>query len=392
MKKNLRIVITIAILIILIKITTTFAADITELKEKRQEVQQQIIDNNVQLEEIEGQVSDLMLEIQELNDKIYSHEVEVAVLNSQIEELNVKINDVEKQLETAEERYERQKNLLSDRIVAQYEAGETVYLDVLLESNGLMEFISNYYLIEEIMEYDNEMLNDFEMQKEKIKTAKDELETYQKELKGFKEKEETSAIVLSNMKVVKNNQMAKLEKRELELQQEIEIYQEEVQKIEIELLMLLTANIGEQYTGGALAWPVPGYTRISSNYGMRIHPISGVYKLHTGLDIAAPEGAYFLAANDGKVVKAVYSESYGNMVVIDHGGGVSTLYAHGSQILVKEGDEVVRGQAVLRVGSTGYSTGPHAHFEVRINGRYVNPLDYILSSNTNKVSEEENNE
>ena len=112
---------------------------------------------------------------------------------------------------------------------------------------------------------------------------------------------------------------------------------------------------------------------------MRVHPITKVYKLHTGVDISAPMGANFVAANDGIVVKAEYNVAYGKMVVIDHGGGISTLYAHGSEFLVKVGDQVKRNQAVLKVGSTGYSTGPHAHFEVRKNGEVTNPMPYITN-------------
>ena len=112
--------------------------------------------------------------------------------------------------------------------------------------------------------------------------------------------------------------------------------------------------------------------------------VTGIYKLHTGTDIRAPIGANFIAANDGVVVKAGMNFAYGNMVMIDHGGGVMTLYAHGSEICVELGQKVKRGEIVLKVGSTGYSTGPHAHFEVRINGQYVNPLDYITSYNNKK--------
>ncbi len=113
---------------------------------------------------------------------------------------------------------------------------------------------------------------------------------------------------------------------------------------------------------------------------MRTHPITGVYKLHSGVDISAPMGANFVAANDGIVVKAEYNSAYGNMVIIDHGGGVSTLYAHGSEIPVQVGEYVKRGQTVvLKVGSTGYSTGPHAHFEVRLNGIVTDPMPYITN-------------
>ena len=121
---------------------------------------------------------------------------------------------------------------------------------------------------------------------------------------------------------------------------------------------------------------------------MRTHPITGVYKLHTGVDIAAPIGADFVAANDGGVVKAEYNAAYGNMVILDHGGGVQTLYAHGSQIMVQVGQEVKTGDVVLKVGSTGYSTGPHAHFEVRINGVVTNPIEYITNG---VIPESQNN-
>ena len=141
-----------------------------------------------------------------------------------------------------------------------------------------------------------------------------------------------------------------------------------------------------------MAWPVPGYTRITSQFGMRTHPITGIYKLHTGTDIGAPMGAIFIAANDGVVLKAEYNNAYGNMVIIDHGGGINTLYAHGSEILVQPGEVVTQGTPVLKVGSTGYSTGPHAHFEVRVNGEYKNPLDYITSyNNENKNDTKEDN-
>ena len=133
--------------------------------------------------------------------------------------------------------------------------------------------------------------------------------------------------------------------------------------------------------------------RISSEYGMRVHPITGqVYKLHTGVDIAAPMGANFVAANDGVVVKAEYNVAYGKMVVIDHGGGISTLYAHGSEFLVNVGDTVTRNQAVLKVGSTGYSTGAHAHFEVRKNGVVTNPMPYITSGLVPNSEEDKNSE
>lgn len=131
---------------------------------------------------------------------------------------------------------------------------------------------------------------------------------------------------------------------------------------------------------GMFIWPIPNYTTITSNYGYRVHPITGQYKLHTGVDVGAPIGADFVAMADGTVSTASYVSGYGNTVIINHGNGISTLYAHGSQLLVKTNQYVTKGTPVLKVGSTGNSTGPHAHFEVRINNKCVNPLDYFEGS------------
>ena len=133
-----------------------------------------------------------------------------------------------------------------------------------------------------------------------------------------------------------------------------------------------------------MIWPIPGYTRITSHFGMRVHPITEAYKLHTGMDVSAPIGASFVAAANGIVVKATYSTSYGNMVIIDHGGGVQTLYAHGSEIIAQIGQTVATGDEVLKVGSTGYSTGPHAHFEIRINGQTIDPEKFLVKNETDK--------
>ena len=193
------------------------------------------------------------------------------------------------------------------------------------------------------------------------------------------------------MNVIKNKKIQELTEEEIEMQRKVQEYQNQIKEIETEIRLLTIAEVGEEYIGGEMAWPVPGYTRITSVFGMRTHPITGIYKLHTGTDIGAPYGATFIAANDGVVVKASYNGAYGNMVIVDHGGGVSTLYAHGSEILVQVGQVVTRGTPVLKVGSTGYSTGPHAHFEVRVNGEYLNPLDFITSYNneTEEIQTEE---
>ena len=283
------------------------------------------------------------------------------------------------------------KNLLETRLVAMYEMSDTSYLDLLLNSKSITELLSNYYLIEEITKADNELLETVEAERIYNEKLKESLDVKKLALTASKETREKHAISLANMGVIKNNRLKQLSEEEKELHQAIEEYQNQIAEIETEIRLLALANVGEEYVGGAMAWPVPGYTRITSSFGMRTHPITGIYKLHTGVDIGAPRGAHFIAANDGIVTYAGYNRAYGNMVIIDHGGGITTLYAHGDEILVNVGDVLYQGTPVLKVGSTGYSTGPHAHFEVRINGVYVEPLDYITSYSTNNKKEDKNN-
>ena len=217
---------------------------------------------------------------------------------------------------------------------------------------------------------------------------KETLENKKEILSESRETREKNAISLENMAVIKSSRIKQLTEEELVLQQQIEEYQNQINEIETEIRRLAVKSVSPQYVGGTMAWPVPGYTLITSPFGMRTHPITGVYKLHTGVDIGAPTGATFVAANDGLVTYAGWNTAYGNMVIIDHGGGITTLYAHGSEILVNVGDTVSQNTPVLKVGSTGYSTGPHAHFEVRINGEYVEPLSYITSYANNAKTQE----
>ena len=328
-------------------------------------------------------MSELVSEIAELNDEITSQQIEVEFLQKQREDLLATIETTESNLEIATEEYEKQKSQLEARLVASYKAGDTSYLDMLLQSNSLTDFISNYYMITRMVSSDEEMLSKVNDQMKQLELAKLELKKEKKQLLETTEESENKAVALENMVVIKNSYISQLSAEEAEYTNKIVQMQTEVKRVEAEILQAATLNIGFDYVGGEMAWPVPGHTRITSNYGMRTHPITGVYKLHTGVDISATTGDTFIAANDGVVAKAEYNTAYGNMVLINHGGGVSTLYAHGSEIMVEVGQEVKRGDEVLKVGSTGYSTGPHAHFEVRINGKCVDPIPYITTTITN---------
>ena len=314
-----------------------------------------------------------------MDEKISTSQQELDELNTKIADLQTSMNEVEAKLKEAEENYKKQKELLDNRLIAVYESSDTQYLDVILSSKSVSEFLSNYFLITELATKDTELLEEMQKRKEEIELSKSKLETTKEQLATIKTNQTKTARVLENTKIVRENFISKLSDQEKSIQAQIDEYNTRFAEINSEILAIARDGIDTQYIGGELAWPVPGYTRISSKYGMRTHPITGVYKLHTGVDIGAPLGANFIAANDGIVTKAGYNGAYGNMVIIDHGGGVSTLYAHGSEILVQVGQTVKRGDAILKVGSTGYSTGPHAHFEVRLNGVVTDPMPYITN-------------
>jgi len=351
----------------------------TDLQTEQQELQEQIQNANDELEGVQNELSENLQQVQKLDEKISTSQEELDQINIKITVLQNSIDEVEEKLKIAEENYNKQKIILEARLVAMYETSDTHYLDVILSSRSISDFLSNYFFITELAAYDTELLEDMENKKEDIELSKKKLENTKKELAVIKQNQTRTAKILENTKTVRESFIAKLSDREKELQTQIDEYNTRFAEINSEILALAMQGIDTKYIGGELAWPVPGYTRVSSKYGMRTHPITGVYKLHTGVDISAPTGANFIAVNDGIVIKAGYNSAYGNMIIVDHGGGVSTLYAHGSEILVQVGQIVKRGEAVLKVGSTGYSTGPHAHFEVRLNGIVTDPMPYITN-------------
>lgn len=387
MKKNL-VVSLILILVVCSFPSKIFAEELNDLYTKQNDLKNQQSDATTALEAVQSQLTSTLQQIQDLNSNIINYQTEISGLDEKIISLQNSIKDIEGKLAIAQESYDKQKKLLDERLVAIYEAGQTNYLDVILKSNGISDFISSYYLISELAQYDTDFLEEIESQKRNIENNKEALEKQKKEFNLIKANKEKTAIILRNTMTIKDSYMAQLSEQEQEIQNQIDTYQAQLNEIEAEIMQITMANIDSKYIGGVMEWPVPGYTRITSTYRMRVHPITGVYKLHTGIDIGAPRGSNFIAANDGIVTKAGWNAAYGNMVMIDHGGGIATLYAHGDEIIATLGQVVKKGDVILKVGSTGYSTGPHAHFEVRVNGSPVDPLPYITN---NEQSSEDSN-
>lgn len=352
-----------------------------DLTQQQQEVNNQINEANTKLDYVQGELSTTMLQVQELEDKVLSYQKEMDELGGQLDTLQTSIDEATTKLTIIEADYENKQELLAERLVAMYEAGETSYLDVLLASKSLTEFISGYYMIEEMAEYDNELIKQVEEQKDEIEITKQKLEREETQIKIVKAKKEQTAIVLQNTKTLQENYAIKLSDQEKELQQKLTEYKKEQARIEalIREAVNSTGDMNIQYTGGTMMWPVAiSGTSITSGYGVREHPIQGVVREHTGIDIGnATYGSPVVAAADGVVSYAGWLGGYGNCVMINHGDGITTLYGHGQKIITSLHEEVKQGDLIMEVGSTGNSTGPHLHFEVRINGNYANPLNYV---------------
>ena len=351
------------------------------LLDKQKEVEKQLNEEQTKLEYVKSELSSNLLRVQELEDKVLDYEKQMRELSDTLTDLEDSINKEQEKLKVVEEDYNEKYELLRERLVSLYESGQTTYLDVLLSSKNIVDFISGYYFIEELVEYDNSLITKVQTKKEEIENTKTKLEREEVQAKMVKAKKEQTTLVLQNTITLQKNEIAKLNNEEKKIQEEITKYKQEQIKIEqaIKQATNTEANINIQYTGGEMLWPVAiSGTCITSEYGLRVHPIQGIVSGHSGIDIGnADYGSPIVAAADGVVSYAGWLSGYGNCVMINHGNGLTTLYGHGQKILTELHKEVKKGDLIMEVGSTGNSTGPHLHFEVRVNGNTVNPLNYV---------------
>lgn len=295
-------------------------------------------------------------------------------LLNDIAELNNIISEIDKAIKEAEENYEHQCELFKSRLRAMYMNSNESAIDILLQSKSITDFLEKVELINRISKRDKQIVEDMNLAKQEVEYKRklketEKLET-QKEAKEKKDRLDNfvaSRADLERQIKQSKDRIALLEKQEKEL----------LEKSKEMNNLIVTLSRRAKYVEGQMVWPLQYTTSISSPFGNRRHPITRKYSMHTGIDIEGKSGESILAANKGTVIIAGWQDVYGNTIVIDHGGGITTLYAHCSKILVKKGDEVKVGQIIGKVGSTGWSTGPHLHFEVRVNGEPENPLNYV---------------
>lgn len=376
---------------------TNSIAENKTLEEQQKELNTKIDESNTKLEYVQGEMGETLKKVEELNDSITDYEAQYSDLENQITTLENQIKTGSAQIQEIQEEYDRKEKILKRRTVALYEAGETTYLDFLLTSKSIVEFLSNYFMISEIIEYDNNLLEELDYKRTKLEEAKQKQEEQEKELRVAKNKINSTNILLNNTKILKENYMLKLTDEEKALQEQIAQYKEEQADLERKILASInwTGTMSIKFTGGVMVWPIAMEgTYITSGYGNRLHPIQGVYKNHAGIDISGSNvnGAPVVAAADGVVTYAGWIGGYGNCIIINHGSGIVSLYGHGSETVATVGQVVKQGDIVMKVGSTGNSTGPHVHFEIRKNGEVVDPIPYLNGEITNIDEENTNNE
>jgi len=351
-----------------------FADKLTEAQKQKKTVDKKISDLAKQKKQEEKKLETAKDKKEEIESAQKKEQREYQELLNQVSELNEGIAELDKSIEASNKEYNEKLELLKVRLRVMYENSDFTYIDTLAESKSIVDFFERLELVATISKKDKEIIdgikeakNDIEYKKQLVVGEKNLVE--QKADESLKNINNLSASRASLDKEIKdiNSKLDKLEDEEDKL-----ISQSNALVNQIKNLQTKGA-----YAGGSMAWPCPSSSKISSYYGNRMHPILKKYKMHTGIDISASQGSSIVAANSGTVLMAGWQSGYGYTVVIDHGGGITTLYAHCSKLLVKVGSKVKSGQTIAKVGSTGLSTGPHLHFEVRKNGSTTDPLRYV---------------
>lgn len=362
------------IMLICIMCTTVLASS---LQNQVNKANKDLKDAQSQLSNNKSQQNKTLAEINSLDSNINSTEDRIQTIESEIAGLESKIVIAQENIKYMQVEMEKQDELINKRLVAKYKSGSVTFWDVLFSSKDIEDLLYKYRALKETVKYDNELLDKVVAEKKKIESDKLALEDDVNRCTQLKAEAEAKLVELEEKQELRKTYLSKLEKDEDALAASVDALKEEADRLEKELAEYQKKNGSTKYEGGTMVWPLPGHYIITSKYGNRLHPVLKQYKLHTGVDIAGSgcNGDPVVAAAAGTVIKATWSNSYGNYVIIDHGGGITTLYAHSSKLVVKAGDKVRAGQEIMKVGTTGYSTGPHLHFEVRINGKYQDPLN-----------------
>ncbi|MGL4774655.1 MAG: murein hydrolase activator EnvC family protein [Clostridium sp.] len=382
---------------------------INQLEKEKEELNNKKTEAQKELDELMKKVNSKEKELNSSAEKVNEFQRKIDELQKSIDDVQAKISKMDDEIKLKEKVIEEKKKeaderekLLGGRLRSYYKMDMTSqFIYILVSSNSFSDLISNVFNINKLINMDNQLLNDIEKTKAELESAQkslaeqivvledeknsivqkqDELKNAQNEFVKEKNIFQAQMDELSNLERQKERVINNLSEEEKEIKDKIGNLNDFNKDLQDELDKIFDNigsgnNGGESSQGESFLRPTSG--TFTSPYGPRKHPITGVNGFHTGIDLANSTGTPILASKSGTVVEARTMNGYGKTIIIDHGGGYQTLYAHNNELLVSVGQKVKRGQTIAKMGSTGNSTGPHLHFEIRINGKHTDPMKYI---------------
>jgi murein DD-endopeptidase MepM/ murein hydrolase activator NlpD len=371
---------------------------IQQQRQKQQVIHQQLQQKRGELDQARTRYVSAAQQLDDTNHNISVANNQLAMLQGQMRSNQRLLNWNQIQLDAAQKTLQRHTDALNRRLVDAYERGELSYLTVLFSATSFSDFVERWDDIRLLINANQRALRDRKAAEAKVADVESELQATHARLSQNQIAVQQTQNQLAALAQERTQLVAAADAQKRQVAQEVTQLEEISEQTELEIEALIREKQAEEAARraaarraallagqepppivgapGQLIWPVSG--RISSPFGMRTNPVSGRFLMHTGIDIAAEMGTTVVAPADGKVITAGWNDGgYGNMIIIDNGGSMSTLFGHLSQIFVATDQEVKRGQAIGAVGSTGESTGPHLHFEVRIDGKPVDPMSYL---------------
>ena len=357
-------------------------AEINQMKEDAAALKKQRAELQKQLKAIQADKSKALDQKALLEQQINATQAEINNIAAQITQYDQLIAQKETELAATEEKERAQYELFCKRVREMEEQGEVSYWSILFSSDDFSDLLDNAMMVEEIMDYDNQVMNELIAIREQIEADKTALETARQEQKDAKAEQEAAKAELKSQQAQVDALIAEISGQEIQvkaaeakLQAAANAADAEIRAAEKELASQI-ANVPSE---SGFLWPLPGRYNLSSLYGSRKHPVTGKANNHTGIDVPAPSGTPIQACKSGVVTTSTYNNSYGNYVVVSHSDGTSTLYAHMSRRNASKGQTVSQGQVIGYVGTTGSSTGNHLHLEIRVNGSRRDPINYFQS-------------
>ncbi len=379
-----------------------FGETISELQKESQGLKERIENARSEMASALNKKDDAESEIRQLDNELAEVQAELDELLRELEETSNRLDITKEELEEATNRRMEQYETLKQRIRIMYENGTAGYLETILDAEDMSDFLERMEYTSRIMDYDQELLDKFRKVEGFISDSVKRIEEDKARLEDLEKKSEEEQELLNEKIAEKNELVKQLDSSVETYKEQISVMEDQDKDIQAMIKKKQSAAAAQQavakksvssgssgsyqssgkvyaYTGDKYMYPVPAYSGYTPNsgYGYRSSPISGGSEFHTGLDLKATLNTDVVAAESGTVIYAGWRGGYGNCVIIDHGGGMSTLYAHNNVLCVTNGQSVSKGQVISKAGTTGYSTGVHLHFEVRINGAHTNPTPYI---------------